>query len=221
MKTIDILAEATVTPTTLEKPTSSMQSKKDLPTTSSKQSQDASSDAFDQKLTKIANNLGIDKSDLLRIMHFETNNTMSPGQRAGNNPKAAVGLIQFTKKTAAGLGTTTDALSKMTAVEQLDYVEKYYRKIGLQPGTGFVDLYMMTYMPGVVKQNKPDDFVLGIDPKSKRWSNEDKNANPFPADTSFTCATNWTKNPAFHPKNPPRDFFDVGDVKKVMQAYRH
>jgi len=223
MKTIDILCEDTVAPTTLEKPTGNAQSKKQIPASSSKQSQDASSDAFDQKLTTVANNLGINKSDLLRIMHFETAGTMSPSQRAGNNPKAAVGLIQFTNKTAADLGTTTDALSKMTAVEQLDYVEKYYKSNKLQPGTGFVDLYMMTYMPGVVKQNKPDGFVLGIDPKSKRWSNEDKNANPFPADTSFTCASNWTSNPAFsnYADSKGRDFFTVGDVKKVMQGHRH
>ena len=146
---------------------------------------------------------------------------MSPSQRAGNKPGAAVVLIQFTNKTAAGLGTTTAALSKMTAVQQLDYVERYYKQVGLKPGTGFVDLYMLTYMPGVVTKNKPDDFVLGIDPKSKRWSTATKNAHPFPADKSFTYATNWDSNPAFHPKNPPRDYFTADDVRKVMQAHRH
>jgi hypothetical protein len=215
MKTIDILTEAPFSTAPATQP------KKEIPSTSNKQSQDASSDAFDEKVTKIANNLGINKSDLLRIMHFETAGTMSPSQRAGNKSNAAVGLIQFTNRTAAGLGTTTAALSKMTAVEQLDYVEKYYKQVGLQPRTGFVDLYMLTYMPGVVTTNKPDDFVLGIDPASKRWSAANKNANPFSADKSFTYASNWTSNPAFHPKNPPRDFFTAGDVRKVMQAYRH
>lgn len=220
MKTIDILTEAPFLAAPVTDGKSALP-KKEIPSTSGKQSQDASSDAFDAKITKVANNLGINKSDLLRIMHFETAGTMSPSQRAGNKSNAAVGLIQFTNRTAAGLGTSTAALSKMTAVEQLDYVEKYYKQVGLQPGTGFVDLYMLTYMPGVVTTNKPDDFVLGIDPASKRWSGANKNANPFPADKSFTYASNWTSNPAFHPKNPPRDFFTAGDVRKVMQAYRH
>jgi hypothetical protein len=217
MKTIDILTEAPITPTALEK---SAQPKKEIPSTSSKQSQDATSDAFDKKVAQVAANLGISKSDLLRIMHFETNNTMSPSVRAGNDPKAAVGLIQFTNKTAASLGTTTDALSKMTAVEQLDYVEKYYKQQKLKPGTGFVDLYMMTFMPGVVTKNKPDDFILGIDPTSKRWSEANKNARPFPAD-ELTYATIWKKNPAFHPENPSRDYFTASDVRKVMQGHRY
>lgn len=220
MKTIDILTEAPITPTALEKPSASSQSKKEIPSTSNKQSQDASSDAFDAKVTKIANNLGVSKSDLLRIMHYETNGTMSPSQRAANDPKAAVGLIQFTNRTAAGLGTTTAALSKMTAVEQLDYVEKYYKQQKLQPGTGFADLYMMTFMPGVVTKNKPGDFILGIDPSSNRWSAANKNSRPFPAD-ELTYATIWRKNPAFHPKNPPRDYFTADDVRKVMQDFRH
>lgn len=198
---------------------------KEISKTQPKPSQDASSDAFDEKVAKIATNLGINKSDLLKIMHFETHGSMSPSKRAGNDPKAAVGLIQFTNATAKGLGTTTAALSKMTAVEQLDYVEKYYKQQKTPRGIGFVGLYMMTYMPGVVTKNKPDDFVLGIDPKSKEWSAADKNAYPFPADLTFTYATNWEENPAFtkvkKPDGTPRDYFTVGDVKKFMQNYSH
>ena len=198
---------------------------KEISKTQPKPAQDASSDAFDEKVAKIATNLGFAKSDLLKIMHFETDGSMSPGKRAGNDPKAAVGLIQFTNATAKSLGTTTAALSKMTAVEQLDWVEKYYKQQKTPPGLSFVDLYMMTYMPGVVTKNKPDGFVLGIDPKSKGWSEANKNAYPFPADLTFTYATNWEKNPAFRKipesEKPPRDYFTVGDVKKFMQNYSH
>lgn len=67
------------------------------------------------------------------------------------------GLIQFIKPTAVGLGTTTDALAKMTVLEQLEYVEKYFT-----PYAGKVKsisgLYMCILWPAAA--GKADDFVL-------------------------------------------------------------
>lgn len=80
---------------------------------------------FRQKVVQIANELQVDPSYLMAAMSFETGGTFSPSIRnaAGSG---ATGLIQFMPSTARGLGTSTDALSKMTAIQQLDYVRKYF-----------------------------------------------------------------------------------------------
>lgn len=79
---------------------------------------------FRDKVRKISASVGIDPNWLMDIMAWETDETFSPSKRnyAGSG---ATGLIQFTETTARWLGTTTLALSRMTAVEQLDYVQKY------------------------------------------------------------------------------------------------
>ena len=69
---------------------------------------------------------------LLSAMSFETGGSFNPGVKNGLG-SGATGLIQFMPKTAPELGTTTDELAKMTATEQLPYVEKYmqqHRKAG-------------------------------------------------------------------------------------------
>ena len=224
--------DAAVTPTPLEKPpdpkkttdagTKVTDPKKEIPATVGKQ--DATSPAFYNKLKEISERLGVDRSDLLRIMTYETNNTLNP---AIQNDIGAVGLIQFMPSTARDLGTSTAALKKMTAVQQLDYVEKFYAKNGITAGMGLGDLYLMTLMPAAVKNNKPDDFVLGVDPKSKNWSLEDKNTRPFPADPNknLTLGNIWEENPAFtkvkNKDGTPRDYFTVGDVKNSILSVRY
>jgi len=225
--------DAAVTPTPLENPTAPKKTtdagtkvadpKKEIPATRAG-AQDATSPEFRDKLDGIAKRLGIDKSDLLRIMTFETRGTLNP---AIENGIGAVGLIQFMPNTAISLGTSVQALKKMTAVQQLDYVEKFYTKNGVTAKMGLGDLYLMTFMPAAVKNNKPDDFVLGVDPKSENWSLENKNKRPFPNDPNkdLTLANIWRDNPAFkkipESEKPPRDYFTVGDVKKFMQNYSH
>jgi hypothetical protein len=224
--------DAVVTPAPLEKPTDPKKStdagtkvndpKKEIPATVGKQ--DATSPEFFNKLKGISERLGIDKSDLLRIMTFETKGTLNP---AIENGIGAVGLIQFMPDTAKGLGTSVQALKKMTAVQQLDYVEKFYTKNGVTAGMGLGDLYLMTFMPAAVTNNKPDNFVLGVDPKSKGWSEANKNAYPFPADPNkgLTLANIWRDNPAFRKipesEKPPRDYFTVGDVKNHILSIRY
>jgi len=79
-----------------------------------------------------------------------------PGARnmAGSS---GTGLIQFMAATAKGMGTTTAALATMSALEQLDWVEKYF-----QPYKGRMktleDLYMAILWPVAV--GKEPDYVL-------------------------------------------------------------
>ncbi|WP_336666946.1 hypothetical protein [Enterobacter mori] len=59
--------------------------------------------------------------------------------------------------TARSLGTTTNELAGMTSVEQMDYVEKYFK-----PYTGKIktieDVYMVRFCPRAV--GKPNSYIL-------------------------------------------------------------
>lgn len=94
--------------------------------------------------------------DLMACMAWESDNTFSPSilNKAGSG---AVGLIQFMPSTAAGLGTSSAALARMTAEDQLNYVYKYFRPFkGRLRNLG--DVYMAILWPAGVGQ--PDSFVL-------------------------------------------------------------
>jgi len=83
---------------------------------------------FRNKVYQVCSNLGWPEpfaSYLMACMAFETRRTFSSSTR--NRSSGAIGLIQFMRGTAKALKTTTDALAKMSDVQQLDYVEKYFR----------------------------------------------------------------------------------------------
>lgn len=110
---------------------------------------------FMKKLQQVSDRLGVEKEVLLKVMKFESK--LDP--QAVNSMSKATGLIQFLPKTAAGLGTSVEELYNMTAADQLDFVEKYYKQNGVKPGATVGDLYMLTFMPAAA--NKPDNFVIG------------------------------------------------------------
>lgn len=110
---------------------------------------------FNKKLEKIARDLGVNKDDLIAIFKQES----GMDHTIVNKQSGATGLIQFMPATAASLGTTTDELRKMSAVEQLDYVYMYFKMVGVKPGMKLGDLYMAVFMPKYV--GAPDDTVLG------------------------------------------------------------
>ncbi len=93
---------------------------------------------------------------LMACMAFESARTFSPSIRnaAGSG---AVGLIQFMPSTAKALGTRTEALAQMTPVEQLGYVEKYFKPYA-QRIHSLSDMYMAILLPKYV--GEPDDSVL-------------------------------------------------------------
>ncbi|WP_105386387.1 peptidoglycan-binding protein [Neorhizobium alkalisoli] len=113
---------------------------------------------FRAKAIEIATRLRCDPSHLLSVIAFETGETFAPDIRnaAGSG---ATGLIQFMPDTAEGLGTTTDKLAVMSAVAQLDFVEKYLRSIARnRPMPTLSDLYMAVLLPAAVGQ--PEGHVL-------------------------------------------------------------
>jgi hypothetical protein len=132
------------------------------------------SDAFKQRVLQVADDLHLNASDLMAIMAFETGETFGPSKV--NKLTGAVGLLQFLPATAARLGTTTQALARMSAVRQLDYVEKYFKLYGseLKAHHTLDDMYMAVFKPTAItldnhavlyrkgqlgyKQNAPLDF---------------------------------------------------------------
>lgn len=112
---------------------------------------------FKKKLAKVADALGVDTNSLLAIMKQESG--VNP--QAVNKSSGATGLIQFMPDTARRLGTTTEELRNMDAVQQLDYVYKYFKMVGVRPGMDLGDLYMAVFMPAHI--GKPDNHVLGAD----------------------------------------------------------
>ena len=75
------------------------------------------------------------------------------------------GLIQFMPTTAIALGTTSEKLKKMSVLEQLDYVEKYFKPYARKIKT-LSDLYMAILWPAAI--GKSSDFVL-FDKSDKKY----------------------------------------------------
>jgi hypothetical protein len=115
---------------------------------------------FKARLIEIAQNIGVDPNYLISAMAFETGETFSPSLK---NRNGATGLIQFLPDTAAGLGTSTADLAAMTAVDQMDYVEKYFNpyKNMLQ---SIEDVYMAILWPAAI--GRTNSWVLFSKPSA-------------------------------------------------------
>lgn len=121
---------------------------------------------FRVKLLSVALAIGADPSDLMACIAFETGGTFSA--TTVNKQSGATGLIQFMPKTAIALGTTVAALAKMTEVEQLDYVQKYFVQNGYAGRIRTLpDLYMAILWPTAI--GKPSDYVLIRDEDGKAY----------------------------------------------------
>lgn len=117
------------------------------------------SQEFLDKVVSISNAFGwgpLQTSYLMSCIAFETGETFSPSIKNGAG-SGATGLIQFMPRTAISLGTTVDALAKMSAVQQLDFVAAYFKPYAHRV-TSLPDMYMAILMPKYV--SKPDSSVL-------------------------------------------------------------
>ena len=159
---------------------------------------------FVTKLKRIANSLRIDPDDLAAIIHVESRGRPD----AVNKFDVSVGLIGFTKKTAESLGTTKEDLRRMPAIEQLDYVEKFYRRIGVKPGMDRGQIYMLTFLPAFV--NAPSTTVLGKE-------NGGDLMLPNGRSTKLSMHKIWQQNPVFG-LSQNKSFFTVGDVKRHINS---
>lgn len=126
---------------------------------------------FVAKVNQVANKLLVNPNYLMACIAFETGETFSPSVL--NKQSNAIGLIQFMPFVCASLLgvenemikrlSTEDLLeytkkfARMSAVEQMDYVEKYFlNQVGKLKS--LEDLYMAILWPAAV--GKDNDYVL-------------------------------------------------------------
>jgi hypothetical protein len=153
--------------------------------------------AFQAKAQQVANNLGVSLEDLLGIMNHESG--LNPG--AVNPYTNATGLIQFMPNTARNMGTSVEALKNMSAIDQLDYVERFYKPIaGKAKDIG--DLYMFTFLPAAI--GKPDNFVIGASGSTNKVFGINQNAL-------------YKQNKTFDADK--KGYYTVGDVKKRISNF--
>lgn len=111
---------------------------------------------FRARAVGIAQRLGVHPDHLMACMAFESGESFRADVRnaAGSG---ATGLIQFMPATARELGTTTEALARMTPENQLGYVERYFAPYAgrLQ---SISDVYMAILWPKAI--GKPEGYVL-------------------------------------------------------------
>lgn len=154
-------------------------------------------------LMSITNKYGLVFEHAINLINFESGRTFNP---AIKNSIGATGIIQFMPSTAKGLGTTTDALSKMTFQQQLVYVDKYiYNALRKHLVNGKVpdtftqgDLFMTIFTPAAI--GKPD----------YKFNTDTVNANAG-IKTPYDYTSRALKNAVFPLTEIP---YTVADVKK-------
>ncbi|MFC1741882.1 hypothetical protein ACFL3V_05080 [Nanoarchaeota archaeon] len=114
---------------------------------------------FLEKLEDMCEKMDMNCMGLLSVMDYETGGTFKPNKKnmAGST---GVGLIQFMAYTARTLGTSRAALLKMTQLEQLVYVEKYFKLN--EKGADYsnpLDIAMTIFYPKAVGHGK--NYVIG------------------------------------------------------------
>jgi hypothetical protein len=138
--------------------------------------------AFKGKLIEIAQNIDVDPNFLISAMAFETGETFSPSIK---NRNGATGLIQFLPDTAVELGTSTVDLAVMTAVDQMDYVEKYFNPYKNMLET-IEDVYMAILWPAAI--GKANSWVLFSKPSAQYDRNSGLDTNKDGAVTKEEAA---------------------------------
>ncbi len=101
--------------------------------------------AFLKGLHKLAEKWELDPAHLLALMASESSlfaDNMNDGGYAG--------LIQIGPDTAKEMGTTVEALTKMSRAEQLVYVDKYFQKWGLPKRATKGELYQAVLAPSTL-----------------------------------------------------------------------
>lgn len=110
--------------------------------------------AFEAKVIAISNFLGTEPNYLMQIFYAESK--VNPqAQNIQGGRLIAAGLLQWTK--ASGMVGAPAAALKLTALQQLDEVKKYFTPYRGRLNS-YYDVYLATFFPAAV--NKPDTYVL-------------------------------------------------------------
>lgn len=120
--------------------------------------------------------------DFMSCMAWETGEEFKASTRSPVS--TATGLIQFMRTTAIGLGTTVEALAKMTQVEQLEYVYLHFKPYAKKI-KNLGDVYMSIIYP--VGVGKPDDYVMFVKGDSNFGPNSGIDVNNDGQITRLEC----------------------------------
>ena len=98
--------------------------------------------AFLGEVKRVSQKYQIKEGDLLGLLASESRFDPAAGEIGDH-----VGLIQFGVSEARSVGTTQDALKKMSRAEQMKYVDKYFETRKLKKGAGAGQLYATVFAP--------------------------------------------------------------------------
>jgi hypothetical protein len=162
------------------------------------------SPAFRAKVLDVCRALGwTDEhaSWLMSCMAFESGGTFSPSVKnaAGSG---ATGLIQFMPATARGMGTSVEALAEMSAVEQLDYVQRYFAPYAARVHT-LSDMYLAILLPKYI--GKSEDTALfagGVIYKQNAGLDSDRDGVVTKAEAAGKVAAKYEKGRLFATEEP-------------------
>jgi hypothetical protein len=110
-------------------------------------------EGFIAKLYEVCQDLKINPNWLLYVMWMES----KLDTQIQNRDTKATGLIQFIPSTADELGTSVDQLRRMSSVEQMEYVHKYFLRFKGKMHSA-EDVYFAVFYPAAI--GKSDDWVL-------------------------------------------------------------
>jgi hypothetical protein len=149
--------------------------------------------AFKNKVVQISGEIGVNPSFLMACMAFETGESFSPSIKNGAG-SGATGLIQFMPSTARSLGTSTDALAGMSAVQQLDYVKKYFQPYRNKLKT-LEDVYLAILYPAAIgKDPNSTLFAQGTKTYSQNSGfDSNRDGKITPAEVSVKVREKYTK----------------------------
>lgn len=130
------------------------------------------SKAFQRRLVQVAAEIGVTPTDLATVMAFETGGSFRADQlntwcrqAKGDDPgQCGTGLIQFMPPTTRAMGekagVTLDnyRLSRMSNVEQLDWVQYYFKGLNRTTYRSLGDLYRTVFWPAA--RGKDDGYVV-------------------------------------------------------------
>jgi len=150
---------------------------------------------FLTKVKEVAGNLGFSPLDLLACMNLESNRSFDPAIDNGLAKDSAglgyVGLIQFGNDACSSLKVSKSQLVAMSRVQQMDYVEKYFRLNGW-PNKGvstptIANIYLTILLP-VAKFYSADQIIASAsDPKTAKYYTPNSGSfDPSPKKGYFT-----------------------------------
>lgn len=131
---------------------------------------------FEKKVRQVAAQLQVPPEWLMTVMYAESRFDPAVFNRKGSG---AVGLIQFMPVTAREMQVSAEGLSKMNALDQLNYVHRYFQTVRDRYGEyhSLTDLYLAVLYPKA--RGKDACFALYFRPSKayKQNSGLDENGD--------------------------------------------